>query len=183
MATEKPQPWPSVAGWLTPDLPMLNKAIVFRCFHDLVTCEKPAGSNRGGRIDTYNKRGGSPVGSYWCMNWATAVWVDAGADVPDRDRGSCDVTWHWGKRQGLEIKQPVPGAMVVYTNWRKLTAGPFAGELDAVHVGIVLRTDPYLVSAEGNASWGGSFSANGEAVLLKRVDSGRVLGYIKPRPA
>lgn len=179
---ETPQAWPSVAGWLAPSLPTLNKVIVLRCFHDLGICEQPPGSNRSGRIDTYNKRGGSPVGSYWCMNWATSVWVDAGAQVPDRSRGSCDVTWHWARRQGLATDDPVPGAMVIYTNKRTLATGPFAGHLDAVHVGIIVRVEPYLIAAEGNAAWSG-FSANGEAVLLKRVDTARVLGYVTPRAA
>ena len=170
MPIEKPQPWPALAGWLSPNLPALNRSIVFRCFHDLGICETPAGSNRSGRIDTYNQRAGSPLGSFWCASQATAVYVDAGADVPLTLRASCDELMKWAKREGLWSQRVIEGAMVLYG-----VPG------DATHVGIVIRVSPYLISAEGNAAFGGH-SRNGEAMLVRKVDVSRVLGYIHPRP-
>jgi hypothetical protein len=93
----------------------------------------------------------------------------------------------WAKKEGLWIKhdpvtrfpQVLPGSMVIYTNGKKLR--PDSDELDAVHVGIVIRLTPYLMSMEGNASIGGTFSTNGEAVVLRRVDPRRVYGFITPR--
>jgi hypothetical protein len=174
--TEQAQPWPSVAGWLAPDLPGLNKAIVFRVMADIGICEQPPSSNRSGRIDAVNQRAGAPLGSYWCASEATACYVDAGADVPSEGRASCDVIMQWAIKNGLFVPISgssglvVPGMMVLY--------GTAA---DAHHVGIIIRSSPYQISAEGNTSFSG-FSTNGEAVLVKKVDLARVAGYVRPRP-
>lgn len=169
---EKPQPWPAMAGWLPATTPPLAKAIIFRAFQDLGICEIPPGSNRSGRIDTYAKRGGSPLGSWWCALWATAVLVDAGADVPATSRGSCDVLMTWAKGAGLwKERGPVPGDLVLYG-----VPG------DARHVGIIVRHMPYLLSIEGNAPLGSAPSNNGEAVVLRRVATSGILGFVSPRP-
>jgi hypothetical protein len=174
---EQPQDWPSVAGWLTPDLPGLNKAIVFRAMADIGICENPPSSNRSGRIDTYNTRAGAPLGSYWCASEATACYVDAGADVPPADRASCDVIMAWSKHEGLfipvlqagNIGVVLPGMMVLYGT-----------PADVHHVGILIRATPYQIDVEGNTSFAG-FSRNGEAMLVKKVDLDRVVGYVRPR--
>ena len=169
---EQPQNWPSTAGWLSPSVPALNKAIVFRAMADIGICEMPPSSNRSGRIDAYNTRAGAPLGSYWCASAVTTWYVDAGADVPGTGRASCDVIMQWAKKQGLFVPKagPVlPGYMVLY-----------GLETDAEHIGLVIRESPYQISVEGNTSFSG-FSRNGEAVLVKRVDSARVVGYVRPR--
>lgn len=169
---ETPQAWPSVAGWLAPDLPGLNKAIVLRALADVGICEMPPSSNRSGRIDAYNIRAGAPLGSYWCASEATACYVDSGADVPLSGRASCDVIMAWAKKEGLFVPKaqtPLPGYMVLYGT-----------ATDAHHVGILIRSAPYLIDVEGNTSFSG-FSVNGEAMLVKRVDVTRVVGWVKPR--
>ncbi len=198
MAIETPQPWPSTAGWLPPDTDQLVVAIVLRAFCDMAICENPKSSNRSGRIDTYNRRAGAPIGSYWCGSWATSVWVDAGADVPPEERASCDIIGRWARTcLGCGVKNPMEqvevcatchhpilwtntpqvGNLVLYTDHARL---PGSGDLHLHHVGLLIRHEPYLVSAEGNTSYSG-FSRNGEAVLVKLVDSSRVAGYVRPR--
>lgn len=172
MTIEIAQPWPAVAGWLKPELPNLNKAIVFRALADVGICEMPPSSNRSGRIDAYNQRAGAPLGSYWCASEATACYVDSGADVPPTDRASCDVIMAWAKKNGLFVPKGgavLPGYMVLY--------GTAA---DAHHVGILIRESPYQIDVEGNTSFAG-FSRNGEAMLVKKVDLDRVVGYVRPR--
>lgn len=180
-------PWPHIFPWFTDALPVLNRQIVMRALQDLGTCEEPAGSNRGERIDEWNKRAGSPLGSFWCASWATSVWEDAGAEVPFSERASCDRIVSWALHESLWIpnnsvsRDPrvYEGHFVVYTNREKLASG----NLDAVHIGVVIRCAPYLLSLEGNSSLGGAFSANGEAVVLRRVDVRRVYGFVRPRLA
>lgn len=180
-------PWPSLFRHLGDETPKLNLLICLRAAQDLAVCEDPPSTNRGKDIDDWNARAHAPKGSFWCASWATAVWEDCKVDVPSGGRGSCDNLVAWAKLQGLWVKndpvarfpQVLPGSMVVYTNGHPLPNHP--DELDAVHVGIVVRLTPYLMSMEGNASIGGAFSNNGEAVVLRKVDPRRVYGFITPR--
>jgi hypothetical protein len=180
-------PWPGMFRHLKEDVPKLNVLICIRAAQDLAVCEEPPSSNRGPDIDAWNARAQAPKGSFWCASWATAVWEDCVVDLPPKGRASCDNLVRWAKQEGLWVKndtvtrfpQVLPGSMVVYTNGDKLPGHP--DELDAVHVGIVVRVTPYLMSMEGNASIGGAFSNNGEAVVLRRVDPRRVYGFISPR--
>lgn len=167
-----PKPWPAMCGWLPDTLSQLQKAIVFRAFADAGICEQPMSSNKGGRIDEYNRRAGAPIGSYWCASWATAVWEDCGAALPKSSRASCDVLMQWAKKEGLWNSKPVIGALVIYGT-----------PSDAEHVGIVIRLDPVERSLEGNAGVAGGVTRNGEGVEMKVVAKGRVLGYIYPRAA
>lgn len=162
-------PWPSMAGWLPDDLPQLNKAIIFRAFSDAGICEVPMSSNRSGRIDEYNQRAGVPLGSYWCMSWATAVWEDCGAKIPSSGRASCDIVMEWAKQNGLWHQEPVIGALVLYG-----VPG------NAEHTGIVIRTSPVRRSLEGNAGVAGGVTRNGEGVEMKVVAANRVLGFAHP---
>lgn len=192
MPIERPQSWPSAMGHLGASIPALNTAIVVRASLDVLTCrENPAGSNTSPRIDAYNRRAGAPLGSYWCASWATACYVDAGADVPPSARASCDVLAEWAMANDLwrpKGTRPLPGWMVLYTSGKTLPAGRILphgrpakpGQLDAYHVGIVAMVDPYLASLEGNAAFSG-FSVNGEAVLAKMVALEKVYGYLLPR--
>ena len=166
------QAWPVMAGWMPDATPALQKAIVWRAFCDAGICELPMSSNRGGRIDEYNRRAGAPLGSYWCASWATAVWEDCGAALPKTGRASTDLLMQWAKKEGLWHSTPILGAIVIYG-----TNG------DAEHCGIVIRTDPVERSLEGNAGVAGGVTRNGEGVEMKVVVKTRVLGYIYPRAA
>lgn len=180
--------WPGMFRHLYGDeVPTLNRVICLRAAQDLGVCEDPPSSNRGVDIDGWNQLAGAPLGSFWCASWATAIWEDCNAEVPAKGRASCDNLVAWAKREKLWIQNdPVnrepkvlPGCMVIYTNGKKLSVSP--DELDAIHVGVVVRVTPYLMSMEGNAALGGGFSNNGEAVVLRKVDLARVYGFITPR--
>lgn len=159
-----------------------RRAILERALMDLGECEVPPGSNRSPRIDAYNKASGAPVGSYWCASWATTVLADCGVPVPAAGRASCDVIVSWAMKRGTWIRNNPQtsyprvqcGDLILYTNGKTLSSG----NLDAYHVGIVFRVEPYLLSLEGNAAYAG-FSANGEAVVLKRVDVSKVYGFVR----
>lgn len=107
--------------------------------------------------------------------------------LPTAGRASCDNLVAWAKKEGLWIEnnptsrspEVLPGSLVIYTNGNKLPGSQ--NELDAIHVGVVIRLTPYLMSLEGNASLGGAFTPNGEAVVLRKVDTNRVYGFIKAR--
>lgn len=49
----------------------------------------------------------------------------------------------------------------------------------AVHMGVIVRVAPLLLSVEGNTTLTG-FGADGEAVALKQVALHRVCGYVVP---
>lgn len=165
--------WPAMAGWLSDDLPALNRNIVWRAFADAGICEVPVSSNRSGRIDEYNKRAGAPVGSYWCASWATAVWEDCGASLPRSGRASCDALMQWAKAKGQWSQKPVIGALILYGSRQPL---------DANHVGIVIRISPIVRTLEGNAGVAGGVTRNGEGVEMKVAALDRVLGYVHPVP-
>jgi hypothetical protein len=60
-----------------------------------------------------------------------------------------------------------------------ITSGRYAGQMDAVHIGLVLRVEPVLLSIEGNTVLG-PFDRNGFVQALKEVDLKRILTYIGP---
>lgn len=177
MSRDTARPWPSQAGWLTGTEPQMRLAIVFRALADLGVCETPPGSNRGGRIDEWNRRAEAPPASYWCEAWANAVWTDAGAETPPSLRASTDAMIIWGK----QTKRWRPVSATPEIGDQVLYGKTVAGALDANHVGIVVRVTPYLLTVEGNTGFGG-FDRNGEAVVLKKPEPARILGYVSPIP-
>lgn len=166
------KPWPRLAGWLVPgyNCTELQFKIVERAFRDVGICEDPPSSNRGTRLDSYAKRSGVPVGSWWCALWVGCVWADAGAKVPKW----FPMTDHW--IQHLQPK-PVIGAAILYGLKKR---GPVSAKMDAHHIGIVVRIEPTLLTIEGNRSWAGTASNNGEAVDIGPVARRDILGYIHP---
>lgn len=170
-------------GHLGAEIPHLQRVICYRTVHDIgAVVEKPLGSNRGTRVDEYNTRSGAPLGSYWCASWATAIWEDAGAAVPPKERASCDAIVKWARKEALwkeKSTTPEPGWMVLYTNGNTLADGPYKGQLDAIHVGIIVAVDPLVLTMEGNASL--NFDRNGQAVVMRVMDKGKVYGYVVPR--
>lgn len=77
---------------------------------------------------------------------------------------------------------PVVGAAVIYTSGKRLAAGCYAGQLDAVHMGLVLRTAPRTFAIEGNTTLG-KYDRNGYVLTLKEVEQGRVLCFVLPEAA
>jgi len=144
--------------------------------------EIPPGSNRGPEIDAWAREFGSPLGSYWCALAVGHCRKRCGLWVPTRDVGSCD---EWVKQAiaaGLWLDRaaaPPPGSAVVYTNGAVIRSGRYAGQLDAVHIGTVLRWTPVTMAWEGNTTLG-KYDRNGFVLALKKVDRARVMGFILP---
>lgn len=148
----------------------------------LSTSEDPAGSNRGPEIDDWCREFGSPLGSYWCGLPIAKGRKVAGLWFPTHDAGSCDEWIYQAFRAGLVTSTPSIGCAVVYTNGKKLTTGRYAGQLDAVHIGGLLRVKPIMQSAEGNTTLG-KYDRNGYTMAQKAVDLSRVYAYILPERA
>jgi hypothetical protein len=99
--------------------------------------------------------------------------------IPSSDVGACNEWVLQGTRAGLVSQKPIPGAAVVYTNGRLIAGGRYDGQRDAVHIGLVLRVEPVLLSIEGNTELG-AFDRNGWVQTLKEVDTRRVHCYVAP---
>ena len=145
-------------------------------------CEVPPGSNRGPEIDAWATEFGSPLGSFWCALSVGKACKEGGLWIPSCDVGACNEWVLRGNRAGLVTQVPVPGAAVVYTNGQVVSGGRYDGQRDAVHIGLVLRVEPVLLSIEGNTVLG-AFDPNGWVQALKEVDTKRVLCYVAPAAA
>jgi hypothetical protein len=156
----------------------VRKAVDFALLN-IGVCEDPPGSNRGPEIDEWCKEFGSPLGSYWCAISVGKARKVGGLWVPSRDVGSCD-EWFWqAEEAGKLASKPVIGAAVLYTNHKRITTGRYAGRLDIVHIGLVLRVTPVEQSVEGNTTLG-KYDRNGYTQTHKEVDKKRVAGYVLP---
>ena len=165
-----------------PILTDVTSPAVARLIQDLVALEgeteHPAGSNRSEFIDRIANEFGSPLGSPWCALTQGYVRKKNGLWLPTHDVGSCNEWVVQAKRAGKWSGVPVLGAAVIYTDHVRLTEGPYAGNLHALHMGGVVSLNP-LQSIEGNTS-AGHFDRNGGTVLLKTTDTARVYGYVLP---
>jgi hypothetical protein len=159
----------------------IQRALDFALMH-VGVCEDPIGSNRGPEIDAWATEFGSPVGSFWCALAVGKARKEGGLWVPSKDVGSCYEWIYQATREGLLETEPSPGAVVVYTSHKRIEGGRYDGQLDAVHIGLVLRTTPALLSIEGNTVIG-PFDRNGFVQALKEIDRGRVLTYVAPAAA
>jgi hypothetical protein len=156
-----------------------EKAALDFALSNIGVCEDPPGSNRGPEIDAWTTEFGSPLGSFWCAIAVGKARKVGGLWIPDHDVASCDEWVYQAFRKSLVVTEPTPACAVVYTNGKKLTTGRYAGQLDAVHIGLVLRAKPVLQSIEGNTTLG-KYDPNGYTQALKEVDRSRVLCYIAP---
>jgi len=142
-------------------------------------CEDPVGSNRGPEIDAWTRELGSPVGSFWCAIAVAKARKEGGLWIPAHDAGACNEWLYEARLLRLTSDTPVPGAAVLYTNRVPVASGPYAGQLDVVHIGLVLRVTPVLMSIEGNTTLG-KYDRNGYVQTLKEVDRSRVMCYVLP---
>lgn len=174
LVTVKREDWPREIGWLVPgeNCTELGFRIALRAWKDIGIVEVPLGSNRGTRIDRYAQRAGSPLGSWWCAIWAGAVFADAGALVPK----GYPLTDNWLPHI---TDKPVIGAAVLYGLRKR---GPVRSDMDAHHIGIVVRLDPLMLTVEGNRGYAGTTN-NGVAVDIGPVTRKDILGYMHPTPA
>lgn len=150
-------------------------------FDHLGTRENPPGSNRGPDIDAWAREFGSPVGSPWCALAVAKARSVGGLWIPEHDAGSCNAWVAQGRQANVMSPFARLGAAVIYTDHQTLNDGPYAGELHAVHMGIVCEIAPQLLAIEGNTSLDG-FSHEGWIQALKPIDPARVLCYIAPLP-
>ena len=142
-------------------------------------CEDPVGSNRGPEIDAWAREFVSPLGSAWCALSVAKARQVGDLWIPTHDVGSCDEWVLQATRAGLTRTDPEPGAAVVYTSGQRIAGGRYDGQLDAVHIGLVLRVTPVLLAIEGNTALG-AFERNGFVQALKEVQTDRVLCYVTP---
>ncbi len=163
------EPWPREAGWLVPgeNCTELGYRIVLRALKDVGIVESPLGSNRGVRIDRLTRRAGLEPPQWWCAIWAGAVFADAGAKVP----GGYALTDTW---LPYLTRTPAIGAAILYGVRRK---GPVRPDMDAHHIGIVVRLDPLMLTVEGNRGYAGATN-NGVAVDIGPVVRRDILGYV-----
>lgn len=160
--------------WLTYTDSAVASLVVREAHSSLGICEEPLGSNRGPEIDEWNRKARVPTGSYWCASWAGAMWWQGGI-VPPPGYASVDRLIAWARQTGrFSENVPTLGAMVFYGKWNpaELAKGRrvLLSKDDGVHVGIVARIKPQVVSYEGNTTVEGSrLERNGTAVAIKLV--------------
>jgi hypothetical protein len=129
--------------------------------------EIPPGSNRSGLIDAWNTAaGGAPMGSSWCASFAYSAWSENGATPVGN--AACD-DWHAkGAALGRFLSTVDIGDVALFD------FGTQQGFAD--HCGIVIRTDPTILTVEGNTNDSGS--REGVGVFMHDRHSAKLLGYV-----
>lgn len=159
---------PDLAPWLPAATDESVAAVVRHAIARVGVCEMPLGSNRSTLIDEWAREAGAELGSFWCANFATKCWRDAGLPTAGKGKDpSCDDLMAWAKATQRWSSVPSLGALVFY--------GPNAN--DATHVAIVVRTSPAVLVVGGNERWGAIASRNGVAVQLRAEARTDILGY------
>lgn len=122
--------------------------------------EKPLGSNRGPKVDEYQRRTGYKPGVFWCLCYL--YWcLDETCQKLDIDNtflrtGGCDEFLVWAKAKGIVSTTPEPGDIGFV----------MASATDATHVFLVASVSgSTLTTLEGNSNMGGS--NNGVAVVRR----------------
>lgn len=162
---------PALARWLPGDTPTLQKCVIARAMVDIGLLEEPPGSNRSPTIDSYLNAVGSPLGSSWCAA-ALSAWVrDAGGKLPPDAAGSCNSWFAMAQAHGTLSKVPGLGSVVLYA---------YGAPGVADHCGVIVRTDPLLLSVEGNTTMKRQLGSQREGVgcTIGEVDHDHVLTYI-----
>jgi len=166
---------PGLVRWLPTSTPLINRSIAARACVDIGLVEEPPGSNRSPTIDSYLNAVGTPLGSPWCAAAVSAWFRDCGAVIPAAAAGSCE-SWHsMGKVRGRLTLTPQPGYAVLYD---------LAGDGYADHMGVVVRTDPLILTVEANTIMKRQAGNEREGVgcTIGMVLTARVISYIIPEP-
>jgi hypothetical protein len=127
--------------------------------------EDPLGSNRGAKVDEYNRTAGAPAGSFWCMSFVYWCFVRSSAKLakpnPMPKTAYCPYLFTWGQTHG------------------KLTATPQRGDIFLVkggahghsHTGLVTGVQgSHISTVEGNTNNDGS--RNGIGVFFRSRSKG-----------
>jgi hypothetical protein len=158
-----PLGWPGAAPWLDAhNSTDLERRVAWRALQDVGLVEEPLGSNRGRRLDAMARRGGSPLGSYWCALWVGEVLADCGLGVPP-GYGSCDAWRPWAT-PGL----PETAVAVVL----------YGTATDYQHIGLQVRRTPVRLTVEGNRGLRGSGTRNGVAVDLDAITRADAIAHV-----
>lgn len=177
------------ARWLDATTPDAARGAVERAIVDIGICEDPPSSNRSPYIDQCLRMANVPESlivagkGWWCASVAGRWWREVGAAVPD-DYGATRAWVEWHPEHATLAwmdAHPTPGAMIMYGTKSLTGAVAYGGvRWDIHHIGLCIRAAPYLETVEGNAAWGGAFTANGEAVVARHVDTTlpTIAGYI-----
>ena len=106
--------------------------------------EQPPGSNRGDKIDAWNKTAGIPLGSPWCAAFATGMWFASPSNPFRYALGSALKVREWGDAKQRSLR-PSAIAQVgdLFVIMRSTTSG---------HVGLVAADlGDKVATIEGNA--------------------------------
>ena len=191
--TSDPQYRP--ARWLTHGQPEGSAERIVRVAQCCVGMLEEGGANRGPEIDAWLRWVHYPEDllqkglGYWCAAFAARMWYEGGMlDVPKT--ASCDALLAWGRKTNRFTEHaPSIGALVLYGKWDHPTAAlkmrSLVSKTDAVHVGIIARVSPAIVSFEGNTTVEGSrLERNGTAVACKLVTpEDPVIGFVHVHPS
>ncbi|HJZ93455.1 MAG TPA: peptidoglycan-binding protein [Gemmataceae bacterium] len=158
--------------------------------------EEPLGSNRGPKVDEYNKTAGVPAGSFWCMSFVYWSFVQAAARLgkpnPMPKTAYCPFLYNWAKQHGKLVASPQPGDIFLVKggpNGHKHTGlvtapvtaasfGTIEGNTnnDGSHngIGVFRRTRTVgtcdfvrLAATSGQLAWGAKVSADFKAKVIQ----------------
>jgi len=126
--------------------------------------EDPLGSNRGSKVDEYNRTAGAPEGSYWCMSFVYWSYVRASAKSgkanPMPKTAYCPFLYNWGNQHHKLTNSPRRGDIFL------VKGGPNGHK----HTGLVTGGQGGQVeTVEGNTNNDGSH--NGIGVFLRHRSS------------
>jgi len=166
---------PGLVRWVGNDTPLLNRSIAARASVDVGLLEEPPGSNRSPVIDSYLNAVRSPLGSSWCAAAVTAWFRDCGAVIPASAAGACESWYSMAKERGRIAPTPAIGYAVLYDLAR-------TGYPD--HMGVVVRTDPLVLTVEANTIMKRQTGNEREGVgcTMGLLLAASVLTYVMPEP-
>lgn len=136
------------------------------------TKEHPAGSNRGPRVDQYERVTGA-IGEPWCASFVQWCFKQAGCPQPLMNRTAyVPFIVDYARQHGWIVEKPCPGDLVCY-DW----PGESPGVAD--HVGIYRRSlgGTRFEAVEGNTATGND--SNGGEVMIRVRDTSLVQAFVR----